>query len=265
MDGIKQKRNGVVTIDCDPEQKFLLTADHHWDNPQCDRQLLIEDLNYAVENQMGIFVIGDLFCAMQGKYDPRASKSKLRSEHQVDNYLDALVETAVEFYSPYVENLILISRGNHETSINRRRETDLIKRLVHGLNQYEGSNVKEGKYAGEVIFNQIITMAYHHGIGAGGPVTRGVIDSNRLAVMFPNADIMITGHSHDAWHVPIKKLDVDKRSGNRIPFIQHHIRIPSYKDEFSYDGWWVESGKSARPLGSVVMGLNPLSFNFRLK
>ena len=40
---------------------------------------------------------GDVLCLMQGRYDPRGSKASVRPEHQVDNYLDAVISTAAEF------------------------------------------------------------------------------------------------------------------------------------------------------------------------
>lgn len=71
--------------------KFLLASDAHWDNPKCDRKKLKEDLDKAVEIGAKILLNGDTFCLMQGKYDKRASKSDVRPEHQVSNYLDAIV------------------------------------------------------------------------------------------------------------------------------------------------------------------------------
>ena len=82
-------------------QRFLLLSDLHWDNPLCDRALLKKHLEQAKAAEAPILVFGDLFCAMQGKYDPRSSKASLRPEHQVPNYLDALVDTAVDFFDFY--------------------------------------------------------------------------------------------------------------------------------------------------------------------
>ena len=71
---------------------------------------------------------------MGGKYDPRSSKSSLRPEYQVDNYFDKVVEDAVKFYEPYKENIKLITMGNHESSVLRRQENNLLNRLCDGLN-----------------------------------------------------------------------------------------------------------------------------------
>ena len=66
---------------------ILLTSDWHWDNPKCDRKTLKRHLDQAKERNAKIIITGDLFCAMQGKYDKRSNKSSLRPEHQTDNYL----------------------------------------------------------------------------------------------------------------------------------------------------------------------------------
>lgn len=98
----------------DWEQWFLLRSDAHHDNPHCLQDLELEHLELARERGAGVIDAGDLFCAMQGKYDKRASKSCLRPEHQVDDYLDALVRTAADFYQPFAHNFVVIADGNHE-------------------------------------------------------------------------------------------------------------------------------------------------------
>ncbi len=38
---------------------------------------------------------------MQGAYDPRKSKSDIRPEHNSANYFDAIINTAVDWFTPY--------------------------------------------------------------------------------------------------------------------------------------------------------------------
>ena len=72
-------------------QTFLLSADRHHDNTYCDHALEKRHLEEAKERGAGIIDIGDLFCAMQGKWDKRASMSQFRPELRVTNYIDTLV------------------------------------------------------------------------------------------------------------------------------------------------------------------------------
>ena len=91
---------------------------------------------------------------------------------------------------------------------------------------------------------------WHHGSGGGGPVTRNVTDSARKAVYIPDADMVVRGHVHEAWSLEIKRARVSSH-GVEYQDTQHHLQLPTYKDEFheTNDGWWHQTGKSPRPLG----------------
>jgi hypothetical protein len=105
-----------VYLDCKKKREhwFLLSGDRHHDNPHCNQELEKKHLDEALEREAGIIDIGDLFCAMQGKYDKRSNKSDIRPEHQNGEYLDSLVTTAAKFYEPYAKNIIALGYGNHE-------------------------------------------------------------------------------------------------------------------------------------------------------
>jgi len=162
------------------EQWVQLTGDRHHDNPRSNWKLEREQLEKAKKRQAHIVDVGDLFCAMQGKYDPRSSMDDLRPENVREDYLDGLIETAAEFYTPYAENFLVIGYGNHESNIRKRHGVDLTSNLVHHLN-YEGGKVFPGFYGGWVRFvfkvnnSQSISknLYYHHGAGGGGPCYPG--------------------------------------------------------------------------------------------
>lgn len=95
-------------------------------------------------------------------------------------------------------------------------------------------------------------LHYFHGTGGGGPVTRGVIQTNRLAVFNPDADIVLTGHTHDEWILPITRQRI---SDQGVPYHdeQIHVRTPGYKDSWSdgYGGWEVEKMLGPKPKGAA--------------
>ena len=242
------------------EQWFLLTSDHHWDNPKCMQNILKADLEEAKKRNAGIFCFGDTFCAMQGKYDRRSSKKDLRPEHSNGNYLDSLVSTATDWYAPYAENLVLVSPGNHETAIQKRHETDLTERFVSGMNLMHRPElpVHLGGYHGYVVFNmrhkaggnsKNIRLAYHHGAGGGGPVTLGVIQTNRRQVYLSDADIVVSGHIHEKWNVTrmVERINIK----NRLSLKEvNHVCCSTYKEEYATDGGFhVENGRPPKPLG----------------
>lgn len=242
------------------EQWILLSADRHHDSIYCDRKLERLHLQQAQERGALIADFGDLFCAMQGKYDPRSSMDDIRREDVGQDYLDRIVLHAAEDYGPYAENFIVIGKGNHESNIRKRHGHDLISSLVHRLNADHGGQIHVGGYGGWIRFmfkinktvNQSLKLKYHHGAGGGGPVTKGVIQSNRQAVYLPDADIVVNGHTHDSWHLPIARERLTNK-GKVTRDLLHFIRTPGYKDEYNDgdSGFHIETWKPPKPIGAV--------------
>ena len=248
---------------------MLLRSDAHHDNPHSDNAMEREHLELAKERNAPVIDNGDAFCAMQGKWDPRSDKSALKPEHQVDDYLDALVSTYAKFLKPYASQLAILGTGNHETNILKRRETNLTERLAErlrvtgGFKGFTGSytswvfiGVKRGSYAGDGgrKVNRTIKLWRTHGEGGGSPVTRGVIQTNRRAVYVPDAEIIVSGHTHNEWVVPIQRIRVTQ-NGVVFQDEQTHIQVPSYKDSYkdgwSYGEWSIERGMPPKPTGAI--------------
>lgn len=249
------------------DQWLLLRSDVHHDNPHCNQALEKKHLDQAKERNALIVDNGDLFCAMQGKWDKRSSKDALRPEHQGSNYLDLLVDTARDFYRPYKDNFIVLGRGNHETAIGGKHETDLTDRLAAGM-RADGSQVNASGYGGWVRLQfheagkckRVLWLYHYHGTGGGGPVTRGTIQTNRIAVFTPDADIVLTGHTHDEWIMPIRRQRISPH-GNVFHDEQLHLRAPGYKDawEDGNGGWEVERMLGPKPIGSMWLHLEWVS------
>ena len=244
----------------DWEQWVLLTADRHWDNPKSIHSLQIEHLKEAMARKAVVIDAGDLFCAMQGKYDPRSSKSDVRPEHQVNGYLDALVETAADFFAPYASNIALVAAGNHEANIKKRHETDLTERFCATVKSLSGETIYNGGYSGFVRFKirqggrtqgRNVTLHYSHGYGGGGPVTKGIIQTARKATYLPDADIVISGHVHESWQIELMRVRVGR--SKIFHDTQTHICVPTYKEEYGtgFGGWHVERGAPPKPIGAV--------------
>ena len=130
------------------ECNFFISSDWHWDNVKCNRELLKSHLDKAMEIGAFIVVTGDMLCLMQGKYDKRSSKSAVRPEHNATNYLDVVINDCANYLRPYAKNILLISEGNHETSVSERHETRVLERLVERVNTLEGTNIQLGNYTG---------------------------------------------------------------------------------------------------------------------
>jgi len=231
--------------------RVLVMSDEHVDNAKCDRALIEIHHNEAAETGSPILKFGDTFCAMQGKWDKRSDTTQCRPEHQVNNYLDALVKTTADFYRPWKNNIALITPGNHEASIANRHQTDLIDRLLERM----GNKPSKGAYSGFVRFrfgrhyaNESKTLRWHHGYGGGGEITRGLIDNSRTRGQCI-ADIYYSGHIHR------RNLDENiiqelTQRGQIKERQQWFLRGSCYKDEHKGGGGWhAEQGRTARPKG----------------
>jgi hypothetical protein len=261
------KQKAIIEINCDfKHRRILLISDLHWDNPHCDRQLLKRHLDEAVAGGHDILINGDLFCAMQGKYDGRRSKADIRPEHNNAKYLDSLVETAAEWFAPYAQNIKVIGYGNHETSILKHCETDLIERLVTLLNANTKSSIEIGGYGGWVIYRFRRTdrsstpfkIKYFHGSGGGGVVTKGSIQFNRMMTMIEGADAIWMGHVHESMEMTYTMERLTQKDTIVLRDVLM-IRTPAYKEEYQdgSKGWHIERGAPPKPLGGRWLELKP--------
>lgn len=235
------------------ERWILLQSDEHADNAHSDLPLIRRHMEQAAERGAPVLKFGDTVCAMQGRWDKRADPMQLREELRGGNYLDLLVKYHSDLYSPYAKNLAGIGLGNHETSIQKYHQTDLTERLVDRLRQ-AGSPVQKLGYTGFVRLvchygNTVrtILLHFHHGSGGGGEVTRGMIDWNRTRGMYI-ADVYYAGHIHrrnmdENVIVTVSPKGVCERRHQLM------LRGGCYKHEDGAEGWHVEKGRAARPVG----------------
>lgn len=157
---VKEKSRNVHVVNIDAtgakseqwEQYFLLSGCRHFDNAHSDVKMQRKHLDQAKERGAGVIDIGDFHCAMQGKWDKRSNPVDARSEYQQGRYLDCLVDYAADFLAPYAENIVLLGRGNHETSILKKHETCLTQRTAERVRALTGTHVHVGGYGGWVRF-----------------------------------------------------------------------------------------------------------------
>ena len=265
---IKRHGANVHTVDLIGQKaEFLLISDIHWDNPHCDRVLLKKHLDEAVERNARIIVNGDFFCLMQGKGDPRRSKDDIRPEHNKGNYLQAVVNDAVEWWQPYASNLLLIGYGNHETSVLKHMEFDALQMFTTIMNHEYKVQVERGGYGGAILFglkvgnfpkNQMRwAMKYYHGSGGGGPVTKGVIQDQRLMAMSEGYDCTWQGHVHELYHHVNMVTYLDRKHYIINQRLVHQVRTSTYKEEYQcgQGGFHVERGRGPKPMGGYWMDL----------
>jgi hypothetical protein len=250
-------------------KKLAVLSDIHWDNPKCDRNLLKAHLDYCLKNSIPVIVIGDFFCLMQGKGDPRGSKSDVLPEHNNSKYLDSVILTAVDWWEPYASILKVVGYGNHETGVIKHRETDVLQRFIDLLNYKTGQKIQVGGYGGWVVVQLCSTatkeykchksIKYYHGSGGGGPVTRGEINLTRAMAVHEGYDVYCMGHIHENKATNTVREKLLYNVGNHKHEVFHHcihsMVTGTYKEEFGdgSKGWHVERGATIKPTGGRIL------------
>lgn len=268
---VTQKARNVFCVDVELDRKtdaeFLLSGDRHHDNPHTDHTLELKHLKQAQEQGWGIVDVGDLFCAMEGRADPRRHRAGVRPEHAtVPDYFDSIVNHAAEFYAPYSKNFICIGLGNHETAVLKNQETNLTERLCERMTTMSKHKVSPGGYGNWIIFRATcktrkfsLFMKTFHGSGGGGVMTADVLRTRRIASFTPDADVIVGGHTHDQWWMALARERLQTQNGMyRVELdTQHHVRTGTYKDEYGdgFAGFHVERGAPPKPTGAIVMRL----------
>lgn len=254
---IATQKGAITTITIeDSEIELFFTSDVHFDSVYCDRKAFFQDLDEAVKQQAKICIFGDIFDAMNGRFDPRRDMSMLRPEYRRADYYDFVVKDAYEKLKKYKDNILIITPGNHELSVLKNSNTYLSDRLCKLLGCLHGG------YGGWLKIQVVIgghgrgscNIKYFHGAGGEAPVTRGVIQTNRQAVYLPDADIVVNGHSHNAYWIPIQR---ERLSDQGVQYFdtQHHVRTPGYMASYGdgTTGWEVTRGGVPKPLGGCFV------------
>lgn len=264
LSAVKTDKN-VLTYKIDERVKagdtfsFLLMSDVHIDSTKCDRALLKKHLRQAKDKGAGVFIFGDLFDIMQGRNDRRSNKMSMdpgifkKMLEEKREYYDAACQLAVEFFTPYKDNMKFVSYGNHETAINRHNEFDILQRFATAL------EMETGTYEGYVKFMMnakraaTILLKYHHGYG-GAKRSKGILDSQLFAFLYPDADICVRGHNH------YKFLDTNSRErvsnrGRSTKSKQYYVNLGTYKDKDPGMGWETEKGFYPPTLGGWWMDI----------
>lgn len=251
-------KSGVCRVTFASRLWVLISSDWHWDSVKCDRDRLAADLREAKRLNACVLSLGDGFDAMGGKFDPRSNgKHDVRPEFQRGNYYDEIVSQCGQWLDPYREQMGLISPGNHESSVRKRMETCLTTRLVERL-RVAGSPVRHGGYAGWVLFRAsrgkttaLHRLWYHHGFGGGGGTTRGTGQFHQYLAEV-DADTIVAGHVHQRTLIEAHRQRITPTGICRTRPV-HLVRSSTYKSESVTDGWAVEKGIGARPLGGWWM------------
>ena len=273
---MKLIRNSVAsaTLEIPSESKqdltVMLASDIHYDSVLCDISLFEKHLKLAEEKQAPVIIAGDFFDAMQGHDDPRRSMEELKDKYKVATYFDALVMDASALLQKYKVPYYILALGNHETAVMNKISTNLCDRLAADL-RYNGVKAEAMGYWGYIKFyfkykngsaGASKTLYFHHGTSANAPVTKGVINVNRQAVYIHDADIVLNGHNHHAYTMPIQVERLNMQTFEPYTETVWYLRTPGYKmsagDSQQVYGYGPEKHRGPTPRGCMFIDM---SFN----
>lgn len=232
----------------------LLCSDIHLDSIGCKRNILKKHFDEIKDANGLIFIFGDLLDVMGSYGDKRLQREELDPLfiQQGRTYLDLVAEFTIEFLKPYARNIALISYGNHEKTITKFHNHDILRSIVWALNLDQGVNIQLGAYSGWVFLrlrngqtSQIQKIHYHHGFGGNAKRSKGMLDVQIEVMKYPDANILVRGHTHQKWYDPsTTRMRVTPKG-----------RI--YKDKVRY----IQSGSYVDGIGAGVRGW-PVEKNF---
>lgn len=247
----------------DSKEAVYLLSDVHFDSRKCDRALFFKHLDAAQAEGAGVFILGDLFDLMQGRFDPRGNYDSLRPEYKQSAYLDDVITDVANQLKGY-DCIKFVGQGNHETNIIRRMHVDPIQRFAALMNQH-GNSVATGQYAGWIIFRcsrhtaqKSFKLHYHHGYGGNAKRSKGVLNVDIDMKDHPDADIIARGHTHQKWYHPVMR-DRINGSFNHYQQVVHVLQTGSYKLKDMHMGWEVEKGFSTPRVGGWRLEFTPSS------
>lgn len=243
------------------EQWFLITSDRHFDAIGRTNKLEIDDLKLARDRNAYIIDCGDLFDVMQVTNDKRGSKSQLKGKYAADDYLDRVINDAIDYYSPYADLWAVQFTGNHEYSIERYHNTNLINRFCAGMKQL-GSPVLPNEYRGYIrvliyrdlkrknTAHQKIVYVSHGKLKSIAERSKGALGVDLKSSYIHDADILISGHNHNSWLID-KEVRRLQNNDVEVSAVQTHLNIPSYKQaDLSGNGYEVMNEMMPKPSGS---------------
>jgi hypothetical protein len=183
-------------------------SDVHYDSSKCHHERFHEDAQF-IKSSDGVMIFpGDLFDAII-KSDLKRHTQANDQFHR-DDQLNAIVEYVTEGLTPYKDHIWFVGMGNHETAILKHHQFNLIKSLIDNLNRARDPKLSPIQHGGYKGFFQIqfvekgkkkqkndvfISGFYFHGRGGSAPVTKGMIDFNRISTTYV-ADVYLLGHKH---------------------------------------------------------------------
>ena len=223
---------------------LALMSDLHLGARTTDINSIKHDLEVAKENNYRININGDVFEAItprdMKRFDANVLVPSLTERKDIFN---ASVDLAFELLAPYADLIDVIGRGNHEDSALKYNAVDLVLMLVDKLQALTSHKIYYGDICGFIHYRfahesggncRSYIIYYHHGGGGSAPVTKGMIDFNRINAYISNADLIWIGHKHNRILDSTVKKMICPKSGDMVKWQSVNcVMTGAYKDAYS--------------------------------
>ena len=205
---------------------FAFFSDLHLDSQTHNRKEFISDIEEARARNAKVFIGGDtaelIFPTDLKRY------ARGRDSGDYDDKLGETTRYVYETLKPYYDMIEWIGMGNHEESTLKYNNYDLIRSVITLLNvDREKAGLSMIHHGGYKSFIRIqfhindervrkMDILHYHGKGGGAPVTKGMIDINRLRSDY-DADIYWLGHKHTEITDKIRRI---RLNGANVPIVR---------------------------------------------
>lgn len=258
---------------------LALFSDLHLGANDTDEDKLKKDLEQSCNENRRILINGDLVETILPTDKKRFTPSKSMSLR--DDALNEITEYAVNFLKPYADYIDMIGTGNHEQSVIKYNSFDIIGAICVLLNRERSRSLDPIHRAGYQGYAQYrindgnnrttssFTIYHHHGIGGSSPVTKGMIDFNRI-IYSHDADLWWIGHKHVGTHDPYIIRDCLSPMGKYTQKVGQAVFTPGYKkaaniDKKDYSIYYSDQFYSMQACGYAAVNLFRDSHTQRLK
>lgn len=212
-----------VTVKESDSIELIPLADLHLGSELTNLRRIHQIIEHIRENPKArVVILGDLLesAIIGSKGNPYKAKS-----------IDEEVRLAVSVLKPIKDKIIGIISGNHSNRISKTIGLDILALLSRklGIDRYYSPDflvlrISLPKTAWYVVL--------HHGVG-GGRLKGGKINNlHRFGNIFPNADIILIGHTHDFIMTVDKKYIIDKKHNSIKTHKTFYINVPSLAMEY---------------------------------
>jgi len=242
-----------VTIKEESDVELIPLADLHLGSEQCNLRKIEEVIRYIKETKNArVVILGDIFeTAIIGSKGSPYFAENLETEFRL----------AKEILKPIKDRIIGVVSGNHERRVSKAIGFDISKHLCEKLGISD-------KYSPSFLALRIATpktawfIVLHHGVGGGRLKGSKINHLHRFGNIFPNADVIITGHTHDLIVTADKKFLIDKNHNRIKVHTTYYINVPSFLD---YGGYAAEHAYPLSMAGAVKIVLRNIVNRIKVK